>query len=336
MLTAIDIEKIRTGSNSLAILLSEAQAMDIAVSIVPGSDVYRLSFRGRTEYLSRQWTSQLSYLGGYAAMYKDVAKVFLAKAHLSVCPGMRCLSYADAETFARIHGFPLVLKPVQGVHGTDVIVGITNTATLEAGYEQIQKSGKPVLVETQFVPGAKEYRLFATRTRFLAAMERRPANVVGDGVQTIRALVEEKNRLQNRVDDYSAPLLKLHLDATELGVLHETGLTPEHIPAVGTRVFLRHNSNISTGGDSIDCTDEVHESVKELAVRAVQAIPGFPYGGVDFLTLDMQATQTSETYAIIEMNHSPGLDLHHFPAEGTQRNVSRALLEELFGLLSVS
>ena len=48
--------------------------------------------------------------------------------------------------------------------------------------------------------------------------------------------------------------------------LSEQGLNFDSILAVNEVAYLRENSNISTGGDSVDMTDEVHDSYKELAV----------------------------------------------------------------------
>jgi glutamate--cysteine ligase len=61
------------------------------------------------------------------------------------------------------------------------------------------------------------------------------------------------------------------------------GKTFETIPANGETVFLRENSNISTGGDSIDFTDEIPESYKKIAVQATQAL-NVRITGLDILT----------------------------------------------------
>ncbi len=330
MLSVEQKTALQSSSYSGFLLVTTAESLGIDVSLVEGTDVYELSLNGKTEYLCRQWTSRLSYLAAYAAKHKDIAKAFLAEAGISVCPGTRCASYADAEAFARAQGFPLVLKPIRGSHGEQVHVGISDVVELQRVYEEMtHQTQASLLVEKQFVGGA-EIRLLATRNRFLAAVERRPAHVIGDGVQTIRQLVEEKNRSQQRGEGHERALVRIRIASEELAVLASQGLDSDRVVQAGAHVFLRHNSNLSTGGDSIDRTDDLHQSVKDLAVRAIQALPGFPYGGIDFMTKDFHTPQTPETYTIIEVNHSPMVSMHHAPAEGTSRDVSRAILQELF------
>ena len=67
-------------------------------------------------------------------------------------------------------------------------------------------------------------------------------------------------------------------------MLKEQGLRIDSIPEKGQQVFLRENSNVSTGGDSIDVTDDIHESYKQLAVDAVEVL-GASISGIDLIIL---------------------------------------------------
>src|SRR5690606_19949911 len=98
----------------------------------------------------------------------------------------------------------------------------------------------------------------------------------------------------------------------------------------GKQVFLRQNSNISTGGDSIDVTDIAHPSVSEIALRAMKAFPGLAFAGIDFMTRDITQPQTQDTYTIIEVNTSPGFCIHDDPYQGENRHVAREFLYILF------
>ena len=63
--------------------------------------------------------------------------------------------------------------------------------------------------------------------------------------------------------------------------LKEQCLTVDSVPAKDQLVQLRANSNISTGGDSIDMTDQMHPSYKALAVGITKAM-GAAVCGVGF------------------------------------------------------
>ena len=80
---------------------------------------------------------------------------------------------------------------------------------------------------------------------------------------------------------------KIALGDIEQLQLKEQGLTMNSIPAKDQLVQLRANSNISTGGDSIDMTDEMHASYKEIAVGISKAM-GAAVCGVDLIIPDLK------------------------------------------------
>ena len=112
--------------------------------------------------------------------------------------------------------------------------------------------------------------------------------------------------------------------------LGEQKRTVDIVPDKDEHVFLRATSNLSQGGDSIDYTDKVHHSVLELSLRAIQAIPGLEFAGIDFMSTDITAPQAPDTYRIIEVNSSPGFAMHDVPYEGVSRYAARSFLELLF------
>jgi D-alanine-D-alanine ligase-like ATP-grasp enzyme len=67
-----------------------------------------------------------------------------------------------------------------------------------------------------------------------------------------------------------------------------------YIPDKNETVYLKENSNISTGGDSIDFTDEVHEQYKTIATNAAKAV-GAKICGADIIIRDIHAPPTKTT-----------------------------------------
>ena len=173
-----------------------------------------------------------------------------------------------------------------------------------------------VLVE-EFVSG-KEYRFLVLGGEVAAVIHRVPANVTGDGKKTIRELVAEKNADPRRGRGHKTPLEKISLGETEKNFLAAQGKSFSYIPAPGETVFLRENSNISTGGDSIDYTDLVHESYKEYVKRAVRSI-GAVITGVDVIIDDVTKPH-SDNCTIIELSFNPAIHMHCFPYKGKTQN----------------
>jgi len=91
---------------------------------------------------------------------------------------------------------------------------------------------------------------------------------------------------------------------------------------------LRKNSNVSTGGDAIDMTDDVHASYLEIAARAAKAI-GANICGVDMLISSPKKRASKMSYALIELNENPVLFFHAFPNQGKRRNVAKPILKLL-------
>jgi len=101
-------------------------------------------------------------------------------------------------------------------------------------------------------------------------------------------------------------------------------------------VVLDHKGGISTGGESVDLTDDVHPSFKEVAVRATRAVPGLDVAGVDIITVDPRQPAAPGTYIVCEINHDPGIDIHHFPIHGSPRDVAGAMVDYHLSRLGIA
>ena len=76
--------------------------------------------------------------------------------------------------------------------------------------------------------------------------------------------------------------------------LKNQGLKFSSILKKGQQIFLRTNSNVGTGGDPVDCTDEIPDKFKRIAVKAARAVNAKICG------LDMIIK--GDKYTIIEVN----------------------------------
>ena len=91
-------------------------------------------------------------------------------------------------------------------------------------------------------------------------------------------------------------------------------------------MYLRENSNISTGGDSVDYTDDIPQKFKDIAVNAAKAA-GAKICGVDMMLEDYSDENTN--YAIIEINFNPAIHIHSYPFIGTERKIAVEVLKLL-------
>ncbi|MFC1721867.1 hypothetical protein ACFL0Z_03060 [Patescibacteria group bacterium] len=221
---------------------------------------------------------------------------------------------------------PLVVKPARGTFGYKVYSEIKTLEDCQSALESIFQDPVPkianrVVVEDQ-VSGANDYRLYCTTKRCLGVIHRIPAHVIGNGNNTIQELITAKNK--DRIHK------QLKLDDIALRFLETNKMTPDSIPKKEQQVFLRRAANTSAGGDCLQITPEIHQSLKDLAVKSVKAVPGLRYAGVDILTTDGTKDQKDLSPQIIELNHSPDIAAFYYPDNNKPFNIVEELLKELF------
>lgn len=319
---------------SSRLLAKEAIRRGIKVSHInfyrPDEAFLKLNYHGHEEILIGQRSSKTSFEAYWILENKDLARSYLRNNKISVAKGkvFKKKDYKGIYEYCRNIGYPVVVKKTDGAHGDLIFIGIKNEKDLQPALEKIFKSNNIVIIEKKFE--GKEFRVLATQKKVVGVIHREPANVMGDGINNIGKLIEIKNRDPRRAREHYSFLTKIEIDKEVYKKLSEQGISVNYIPKKGEKIYLRNNSNLSTGGDSIDYTDIIHPGYKKIAVRAVQAIPGLAYAGIDLMAIDIQKKPSKNNYIIIEMNSSPSLRSHHSPYKGESRNASKEIINILF------
>ena len=129
--------------------------------------------------------------------------------------------------------------------------------------------------------------------RVVACAERVPARVIGDGTRSVRELIEAANRDPRRGIGHTKILTHLPMDEQTERYLSSQGRTLDSVPAADEEVFLRQTANLSTGGTSIDRTEEMHPDNKTACEMAAAAV-GLDVAGVDVMTEDISVAVPRE------------------------------------------
>ena len=278
-------------------------------------------------------TSHDSYISPLIMENKVVTKKVLAKVGFNVPQSVEFTSLEQAvASYPLFEGRAVVIKPKSTNYGLGISIfqqGVHNRDDFAKAVEIAFREDKEIMVEDYLV--GTEYRFFVLGEETLAVLLRVPANVVGDGVHTVAQLVATKNDHPLRGDGSRTPLKKIALGDIEQLQLKEQGLTVDSIPAKDQLVQLRANSNISTGGDSIDMTDEMHDSYKRLAVGITKAM-GAAVCGVDLIipNLKKPAEASLSSWGVIEANFNPMMMMHIFPYAGKSRRLTQNVIKMLF------
>lgn len=317
---------------STQMLLKEAVKRGITIELLDRADNFvALKKYGETEYVKQATkTTKDNYISVLLMENKVVTKKILKDKGINVPMGGEWYQLEDALChLSDLKNKPIVIKPKSTNFGKGISIFPEGTKEedLESAFKEAFKHDNTVLVE-EFIKG-KEYRFLVIGEEVVGILHRVPANVVGDGVHTIKELVSLKNQDPLRGKGYRRPLEKIHLDETARLFLKAQGLDFESIPEEGRCIYLRENSNISTGGDSIDYTDLICDHFKQLAVEASHAV-GAKICGVDMMIENVADSKSS--YAVIELNFNPAIHIHSYPYKGKERNIAHKILK-LLGFL---
>jgi len=316
---------------STQLLLREAVRRGIAFDILDrGENFIRLKRDQNIQYVRQATKTSLDNYASILAMEnKVITKQILEEHGIKVPKGLDYTDKISAKAgFQYFKGRAVVVKPRLTNFGLGITILKTNSdkSIFERAVDIAFDFDSSILIE-EFIEG-KEFRIFVMADEVVGILHRVPANVTGDGRQTIRELVTEKNKDPLRGKGYHTPLEKIQMGEAELMFLQAQDKDFESIPGNDETVFLRENSNISTGGDSIDFTDDIPESYKQIAVKATQAL-NVQITGLDMIIPDYTKEATDDNYAIIELNFNPAIHIHCHPFKGKNRRLNEKLLDLL-------
>jgi len=320
-------EDVRLGPSTGAIV-DAALARGIPCRRMTQGSMVALGWGSRQRRIQAAEIDATSAIAEAIAQDKQLTKKLLAAAGVPVPLGRQVHSADDAWAAAQAIGLPVVIKPKDGNQGKGVTVNISTREQLAAAYQTATEFSSQVLVE-RFLPG-HDYRLLVVGDKLVAAARREAPHVVGDGVHNVRALVDSVNSDPRRGSGHATSLTKIRFDDIALACLADQGFGAESVPALGQRVTLRRNANLSTGGTATDVTDDVHAEVAARAVAAAKMV-GLDICGVDMVTDSIHHSLEERGGGVVEVNAAPGLRMHIAPSFGKGRAVGEAIVQEMFG-----
>ena len=294
----------------------------------------QITFRDGKKRYFRYNTLDLNPVGSsHIAKDKDYANLFMKRMGYPVVSGKAFYSKEWCEmigskrnihaayAYARKLGFPVIVKPNEGSHGTGVFLVRTKREFMRA-MQFIFKHDRVALV--QRVVRGRDYRIVVLDSKVISAYERIPLSVVGDGSSSIQELLKKKQkRFRGGGRD-----TRIRLD--DIRIAHKIGLQKlalRSVPERGKRIYLLDNANLSSGGDAVDVTKPIHSEFKKLAVKLTRDM-GLRLAGVDLMVAG-DIRQKLKKYWILEINAAPGLDHYVKTGSAQQKIVENLYLKVL-------
>ncbi len=319
-------EDVRLGPSTGAIVQAAA-TRGIPFRRLTAGSMVQFGWGSKQRRIQAAETDATSAIAEAIAQDKELTKKLLDAAGVPVPAGREASDIEDAWLAMVELAGPVVVKPKDGNQGKGVTVNINTREQLNIAYAAAAEISTEVLVE-RFIPGS-DFRFLVVGDKLVAAARREPPLVIGDGVQTVRQLVDKVNLDPRRGAGHATSLTKIRIDDIALASLAAQSFTVDSVPNKGARVILRNNANLSTGGTATDVTDDVHPELAASAIAAALMI-GLDVCGVDVVCDSVQYSLEKQGGGVVEVNAAPGLRMHLQPSFGKGRAVGEAIISTMF------
>jgi len=288
-----------------------------------------LEHKGVKKLVRRAVTERTNAIVRYIADHKDATYKLLDYYGFTVPQTLDINSLDELNKIEKEVNYPLVVKPEDGACGEGVTVGIKNYKELKEAFQFAKEFNYKDILIQEFIEG-DDYRILIVGYKVIAIAKRLPCRIFGDGVLKIKELIEKENKNPLRGEEHDKALTLINIDKTVLDYLKEQNLSLDKVLDKNQEIFLRKNANLSTGGEAIDVTDKVPDENKKIFEEIAKSMDG-NIVGIDIRTKDISKIfKDKKDYAVIELNASPGIRMHHFPSEGNKINVALEILKNLF------
>lgn len=311
---------------STKILVNEARKLNYKVEILSEADnAIRISNNTKQQIVIQATkTNADNYANILIMENKYLTKLLLAEQNIKVPVGIK-LNKKDDYDLTQCLNEQVVIKPLNTNFGLGISIFKNNDHTIEDLQYAVNRAfeyDQDIIIE-QYQHG-EEYRFLIIDDECLSIINRKPANVVGDGKSTIEQLIAIKNENPLRGENYAKPLEKIKVDDDVLNNLQLQSKSLNSVLEVDEYVYLRTMSNVSQGGESHEVSHLIADNYKQIAIKAAASI------GVKICGVDMIIDQATGNYNIIELNFNPAIHMHMYPEFGQGYNVANKILQLLF------
>ena len=272
-------------------------------------------------------TCKTSNIAVDIACNKEQTKKMLDDASVPVAKGDICYDEEDLQETIDDIGYPIVIKPLDGNHGKGASINVTNWEDAVKGLKHAKEYSRRVIVE-KFITGF-DFRVLVINNEVIAAAQRVPAHVVGNGKNTIQELIDVTNEDPRRGYGHENVLTEITIDRSTKRLIDNAGYTLESVLPEGETLYLKSTANLSTGGTSVDVTDLMHPENVFIAERISRVI-GLDICGIDIMAPNLTQSLKENGGVILEVNAAPGFRMHLAPSEGLPRNVAAPVIDMLY------
>lgn len=311
--------------NSTAVLIKDAIECGVDYRIIDDTNsIIEFSRKKRKEIVVQtSMTNTDSYIFPYITDDKIYAKEQLKKAGICVPE-----SYVFSEEKYKkqqekilefFSGYDIAIKPKSSNYGDGISILINaKKDDIDKAVTFAFKYDKTVFIEEYAV--GKEYRFFVVDGVCKSVVNRRNAQVEGDGVHSISELM----KIKEQTPRWLYCNKKFEINQLLYDCIEKYGYTLDSILQKDEIVTLHEVSNASCGGEAVDVFDEIDESYKLIAEKSAKVF-NCKICGADLIIPDIH--KKNGTYSMLEINDNPGLLISEVPNVGKHRKLGVDILK---------
>lgn len=231
------------------------------------------------------------------------------------------------ESLIKEFNFPLVVKPTCGTAlGEDVLCNITSMEQLRAGILKRFQRHKFLSIE-EYHSDLNSYRVLILYNKVIGVVQRFPASVTGDGVHSIKELIDLQN-IERAMRYGNLTQQAIKIDEECIHRLKSLKMTINTIPQLNEKIVICYTCNSSRGGTLKSLGKQIHKKNAQLLCRAAKELD-LNFVGLDVACEDIMTPIETSRGIIIEANHAPDITLHEYPMEGKRCQVSKTIMRRI-------
>lgn len=324
---------VKWWSISSQLIIQEAEKLWMNIDIlVPEKNLFYLIDKSWKKVLFKNIDCWLNSAIWFKVVEdKELTYEILQRNDLS-CPKSIYVNKFQEIDFDKISiPYPLVVKPVDGGHWDWVSVNIKDKESLITAVNFAFTFSDRVIIQNLII--WEDHRILVVGWKVVAGTKRIPPYVIWDGKLTIKELIEKENEnpLRWKWWDHDSPMSKIKMDDIFLAFIKKQSYWVDDVLEKRKQINVRENANLSTWWLAIDITDNIHPDTIEVCIKAAELL-WLQVAWVDVLSSDISKPLNQNNWAIIEVNSTPWLRMHYFPAKWIPRNPAMYIVKLAFGI----
>jgi cyanophycin synthetase len=251
---------------------------------------------------------------------KGIMKIKFLKEGLPVAKGG--VAFTKKQALEIFNGLkkPVITKPNLGSRSRHTMIHINTPEELIIGFKKAKQLSPLVIIEEEL--NGYLFRGTLIGGKLAGVVRRDQPEVKGDGIHTVRELMDEENKRPER----EGPIFhKITIDKEADVELKRQNVKLDDILEKDKVVTFSQKTSRGCGGTTTEVTDTTHPDNVALLEHVAKFLDD-PLIGVDFIIEDITKSWKEEQHCgIIECNSLPFIDLHHYPLFGKADNVAGKL-----------